>query len=366
MKHFTPISHILQESITEKEIKKIVESFGYKDTGRIVTVTVLIRYLVLSAIVRCSGFRELAQLGEKYNLPKADFSTLCKKASEVPFEIFIAICNYYLNKANKAVRKVMKPVFDQMLAAIDSTCLTAHKNKLVWAPYLRESSGVKYHVMFDVNSNIPVKIFTSEIHAADSSKLFDFIDRKYIFICDRGYRSIEKLAKLDIKQQRFVVRLTDYITVKKIVTNENNKNEEFTDVLCTLGNDRAIKKQYRNHIFRVVSFMGNNGQKVMLCTNIKSLSAEEIAGIYRRRWAIECFFRALKQNFSIKKIFGKSPNSVFAQGLAAFIAYILTYVPFVHMKCKLLCEKTFTDFMRSLRFDTLMLHPKSFRHYLLR
>lgn len=366
MKHFTPITQILQESLTEKEIKKIVDSFGYQDTGRIVTVCILLKYLVLSAIIQCSSFRELTMHGKKYGLPEVNFSTLSKKASEVPFEVFIAVCNFYLNKANRAVRKMLKPKLDKMLAAIDSTCLTAHKNKLVWAPYLRESSGVKYHVMFDVGNNIPVKVCTSEIHAADSSKLCDFINRKYIFVCDRGYRSIEKLTKLDIAQQRFIVRLIDNISVKNIVTNEKNDDEAYTDVFCTLGNDRALKKQYRTHPFRVITFMGANGKTVMLCTNIKSLSAKEIADLYRKRWAIECFFRVLKQNFSIKRIFGKSPNSVFSQGLAAFIAYILTYVPYVRIKHFIDYDIPFSYFLRSVRFDTLVAFSKPFRYFLLR
>ena len=52
------------------------------------------------------------------------------------------------------------------------------------------------------------------------------------------------------------------------------------------------------------------------------LDAEMIAQIYRRRWAIELFFRWIKQNLRLRSFYGTSPNAVRVQLWTAIIAYL--------------------------------------------
>ena len=365
MKEFTPILKILQAVITDDELNNILNTLGYQDKGRILTVGVFFRYLLLSAILKSDGYRELHTQGVQYGLPKVDYSTLSKKAKEIPFEIFLYICNHILAKSNRTTRRKMDPVISRMVAAIDSTCITAHKNKLPWAPYLKESSGIKYHVKFAVDSKLPIQVIPSVIHTGDAEKLPEFRDNNNILVCDRGYRNIAKLSELDFKGQEFVVRLKDNITMLNQIPIDIQHEEGYTDVLCTLGKDRALKKEYRCHQFRVIKFVGNGGKTVMLCTNIIDLSAEVIAEIYRKRWSIECFFRTLKQNFSIKKVFGTTMNAVYSQGLIAFIAYVLTYCSYTKLKFRGKFNDTFHNFLRCLRSNSLRLHWKVFCNSLL-
>ena len=360
MNKFTPISKILQAAISDYELNCILDSFGYVDKGRIVTVSVFFKYFLLCAIIKSESFRELYTQGTQYGLPKVNYSTLSKKAKEIPFEIFLCICNYILWKVNRATRRKINPVFSRLLAAIDSTCITAHKNKMPWAPYLKESSGIKYHVKFAVDSKFPLQVLPSVIHTGDAVKVLEFIDNNNILVCDRGYRNIAKLCELDFKGQEFVVRLKDNITMLNQIPFDIQHEEGYTDVLCTLGKDRALKKEYRSHQFRVIKFVGNGGKTVMLCTNIMDLPAEVIAEIYRKRWSIECFFRTLKQNFSIKKVFGSTMNAAYSQGLIAFIAYVLTFHSYTKLKLRKKYNDTFHNFLRCIRSNSLCVHWKIF------
>lgn len=383
MSKSTPISVILQEAIRDEAVHSCIRQYNalqstlqgqedknvsaypeYRDTGRVMTASMLLRYFLLSAILKSSSFRELQAQGEHYLLPVVDHSTICKKAKEVPFQIYLMLCNQVLEDANRSLRRKMEPVWERLLAAVDSTCLTAHKNKLPWAPYLRESSGIKYHVKFELETELPIQIVISTIHTPDSEKLLEFVDKKYILVCDRGYRSVEKMCKLDYRQQKFVIRLKDDISLRNQIPFDMPHSEEFTDVLCTLGKDRALKKEYREHQFRVIRFIGNKGKTVMLCTNILDIPAEQIDAIYLKRWRIECFFRELKQNFSIKKIFGTTENAVYSQGLIAFIAYILTYCTYKDLTEKQKVDVTFSRFLCLMRIDHLCVHLKTFRHSL--
>ena len=54
-----------------------------------------------------------------------------------------------------------------------------------------------------------------------------------------------------------------------------------------------------------------------------TLGASTVAAIYKDRWAVELFFKALKQNLKIKTFVGTSPNAVKIQVWSALIAILL-------------------------------------------
>ena len=58
-------------------------------------------------------------------------------------------------------------------------------------------------------------------------------------------------------------------------------------------------------------------------TNDLTASAQEIADLYKRRWAIELFFRWVKQTLKISHFFGTSENAVRIQITVALIAFLL-------------------------------------------
>jgi len=60
-----------------------------------------------------------------------------------------------------------------------------------------------------------------------------------------------------------------------------------------------------------------------LLTNRFDLSATTIAEIYKQRWQIELFFKAIKQNLRVKTFVGTSGNAVRIQIWTALIAILL-------------------------------------------
>ncbi|WP_353048293.1 transposase [Planococcus sp. ISL-110] len=91
-------------------------------------------------------------------------------------------------------------------------------------------------------------------------------------------------------------------------------------------------------------------------TNLLNLSAEAIARIYKARWGIESFFRWIKQNLNVPKLFGQMPNAVYNQLFAALIAYVL--IQWLYQKTKLairLPALSLVAFQRTLLTVTLPL-----------
>jgi hypothetical protein len=81
---------------------------------------------------------------------------------------------------------------------------------------------------------------------------------------------------------------------------------------------------------RRVTVLDKNGEELSFLTNIFHLSARTVAEIFRSRWEIEKFFRAIKQNLRIKTFFGTSENALHVQIWTALIAIlILRYLMFL-------------------------------------
>lgn len=126
-----------------------------------------------------------------------------------------------------------------------------------------------------------------------------------------------------------VIRLKDNIqfnrkkSLKGIRTEDSNVTADFT---CTLG---TSQKQTKNR-HRVVEFTDHQGKTIRVVTTLMNIAAEEVADMYKSRWAIESFFRWMKQNLNVPVLFGTTPNAVFNQLFAAMIAYVL--LKFIHVQ----------------------------------
>lgn len=349
MKNNTTIQKILQEVIEEKEIKKLGEKYGYEEVGRKLTAYGLMQYYMGSSILKIKSYRELAETSETLGLRKVDYSELSKKAKEVPYEIFLEACEEIFAKSNREKRRKLTKEYNRVISAIDSTRIVAKNGKYDWAMYKEGQSGIKIHVSYMPETKMPLKIVPTEINVQDMERIQDFYDRGMCLVADRGYINVRKMCEMDYVGQEFVIRIrNDMNILNKIPFDLPHDSSKYEDCLCTVSNDRAIKAQYRHHQFRTVSFLGDNGQKVVLCTNIVDLTANEIAELYRLRWSIESFFKLMKQFLSLSKIFGSSRNAAFSQAFIAFIVYIFLFTLFSFNPL----FPSFISFLRAIIFNS--------------
>lgn len=98
----------------------------------------------------------------------------------------------------------------------------------------------------------------------------------------------------------------------------SHKANVTADFTCMLGTpQKQTKKRHR-----VVQFMDHEGKEIRVVTSLMDITAEEIANMYKSRWAIESFFRWIKQNLNVPVLFGPTKKAVFNQLFAALIAYV--------------------------------------------
>ena len=74
---------------------------------------------------------------------------------------------------------------------------------------------------------------------------------------------------------------------------------------------------------RIEVWLEDKQETIVFVTNHLKLAASTIAAIYRDRWQIELFFKAIKQSLRIKAFIGTSENAVQTQIWTALIAIVL-------------------------------------------
>jgi IS4 transposase len=140
---------------------------------------------------------------------------------------------------------------------------------------------------------------------------------------DRGYNDYELYGKWTREMVYFVTRLkdnTDYIVLEQhpVLANKHILSDERIFF--------ASAKAQKNCPFplrRIVVEDPDSGESIALLTNHFEFAASTIGAIYKDRWQIELFFKALKQNLRVKTFVGTSENALYIQIWTALIAMLL-------------------------------------------
>ena len=100
---------------------------------------------------------------------------------------------------------------------------------------------------------------------------------------------------------------------------------------------------------RLVEFYDSeNDVLLVFLTNNFEATALEVAYLYRNRWQIEVFFKWIKQNLTIKKLWGHSENAV---NIHIWVA-ICTYLIVAYVKHDLKSELSIYEIMQIIGIST--------------
>ena len=128
-------------------------------------------------------------------------------------------------------------------------------------------------------------------------------------------------------QNTFVTRIksnTQYKTLTEKDQPDDSEQDILKDEVIMLTGDKAIKEGMDNVKLRLVHVYKEDENKVIeIISNNLEWSARTIADLYKSRWDIELFFKAIKQNLQIKTFVGTSQNAVKSQIYIALITYLL-------------------------------------------
>ena len=229
---------------------------------------------------------------------------------------------------SESQRRIIAEIKDRTIKLIDSTTISLCLSMFDWAKFRTAKGGLKIHTCWDDNLQIPDLINITEARTHDRYGIGQLVFSKgTIVVEDRGYFDFTLMLARIRAENIFVTRIktnTLYRTVLELDLPDDEDQDIIKDEIITLSSTKAIKMGIGEEQLRLVHVYKEDENKVIeIITNNLEWSARTIADLYKKRWDIELFFKAMKQNLQIKTFLGTSENAVKSQIYVALISYLL-------------------------------------------
>ena len=232
------------------------------------------------------------------------------------FEELVQVCQ------TEAWDRQRKFRFRHPLLSLDSTVIPVCASMFDWARYTKTKGAVKVHTVLDNRSVLPQYAVITDGKTADVkvARTLKF-EAGTILVMDRGYEDHDWWRKLAADGVFFVSRLKD--STSYVIVEERPQPAEpiLRDEVIILASERSKENALR--LRRIEVWLEDKQDTMVFVTNHLGLAASTIADIYRDRWQIELFFKAIKQSLRIKSFIGTSENAVQTQIWTALIAMVV-------------------------------------------
>ena len=229
--------------------------------------------------------------------------------------------------------------FNNKLLSIDATTIELCASVFDWAQFRRTKGAVKLHLMLDHDGLLPCYgvITDGKQHEVTVTRQWEFAPGT-ILVFDRGYTDYNWFERLSKQGVYFVTRLktnADIIEVEDL--NLPQRKGLVSDQIICMTQQAA--ENDNPPMMRRIEFFDDEQQRTLIfLTNNLKLAAATVAEIYKNRWQIELFFKALKQSCKVKTFVGTSANALKTQIWTALISMLL--VKILHMKSTFGCTRS--------------------------
>ena len=256
-------------------------------------------------------------------LPLARRSTLSDALAARPTAVFTAVLGALIPLLTRKLRREI----GDCVRLIDATPLRLSSLSGDWARFSAQVCGAKAHIVYDPDADCPLYCSVTPARVNDITAAKEMpIEPGATYVFDLGYYDFGWWAKLDEAGCRIITRLK--VNTRFSVIEERPLPLEpgniLSDRIGFLPERQARSRQNpMAQAVREVRVTTESGTVLRLFTNDLDAPAAEIARLYRRRWAIELFFRWVKQMLRIGHFYGESESAVAIQVTVALIAFVL-------------------------------------------
>ena len=209
---------------------------------------------------------------------------------------------------------------------LDATAIPLPAHAARWARFSATTCGVKMHVIYDAGAERPIYAAVTAANVNDITAAHEMpIEAGATYVFDLGFYDFTWWSQLDEAQCRIVTRFKKN-TVLRVI--EELELPEGSAILSDRIGFLPTRLSYRRQnpmadAVREVRVRTETGKLLRIFSNDLDAPAQEIADLYKRRWAIELFFRWVKQVLDIRHFLGRSENAVRIQIAVALIAFLL-------------------------------------------
>jgi hypothetical protein len=276
----------------------------------------------------CGGLAASEGKLKHLGLPAAPArSTLAYANEHRPWQLYKTVFEQLLEKCQQLVaqpggKKKRKFRFKNKLLSLDATVIALCASVFDWAQFRRTKGAVKLHLLLDHDGHLPSFAVVTEgkQHEVLVARQLRFAPGT-ILVIDRGYTDYDWFADLTKQGVYFVTRLKDNadygVVEERELPQRKGLRRDQVIYFYKLGEKGEC-------FFRRVEYHDEETDQVLVfLTNHMTLAAATVAAVYKARWEIELFFKALKQNLRVKTFVGTSENALQTQIWTALIAMLL-------------------------------------------
>lgn len=323
--------HIIQKSISSHRSDRYCKSYFTRDQLYATLFGQLNDCNTLRDITAGFNLNEqfIKDLGMTQSPARSTMGDGNKKRDWQVFEdIFTNLLTYYSRYFSRTEGyKVIKELQGKVIRIVDSSTISLCLSLFDWARFRTAKGAIKIHTVLDEETQLPclINITQGAVHDKNFMDHISF-EKDAILVFDKGYYDFATFNRL-YDNHTFVTRIKSNSAT--IVDKENPidplyENTILSDQVVYYKSQKAKEKDIDNKPFRVVTVWDSEKLlKLHLLTNNMELPAHLIGELYKRRWKIELFFKALKQNFRVKTFLGTSENAVKSQLYIAIIAFVI-------------------------------------------
>lgn len=329
MRHHNSVFHGVLQGVPWDVFDRLVEAHGADWRVRQLTTKSQFIALLYGQLEGAASLREIeagmaSHQSRLYHLGAAAprRSTLADANALRPCAVFSELFAVMAARAHRPLRRVLA----QTTYLIDSTGLRIDARSLDWARFSAKVCGVKLHLVYDADADRPIYAAITPARVNDITPAQAMpIEPGATYVFDLGYYDYAWWHKLDDTGCRIVTRFkrnTPLVVIEELPLAEGGPI--LSDRIGFLPRRQGAGR--RNPIqqaVREVRVTTESGKVLRILSNDLDATAQQIAELYKRRWAIELFFRWVKQVLRITRFLGTSENAVRTQIAVALIAFLL-------------------------------------------
>lgn len=262
---------------------------------------------------------KLYHLGTK----PAKRSTFSDANNKRPWKIYEDVFYNTLGKVQKVAPKY-KLDLPRPLYMMDSTVISLCLSLFPWAEFRQKKGAVKIHTLLQADGLLPtfLNITNGKVHDGKAAKNIPVPKGSFLAI-DRAYHDFKQYNQYNNNNIRFVTLMKTNAAYDVTETRPVDKSTGILADEIILFRNAVTRNKYPHPLRKITYCDPKTGKELVFLTNELELDAITIADIYKARWEIELFFKAIKQNLKIKSFIGTSENAVMTQIYVAMIAYLL-------------------------------------------
>ena len=329
MPHHTTVFRDLLKLVPWHQFEALVEDHDADVRVRRLPTKVQFIALLYGQLSGASGLREIvtglcSHAARLYHLGARPVrrSTFSDANANRPSAVFTDLLALMMKQAHRGLRRKLA----ETTYLIDATSVRLNERSAGWAQFSTGVCGAKVHVIYDADADRPIYAAVSPANVNDITAAQQMpIEPGATYVFDLGYYDYAWWAALDAAGCRIVTRFKSNTPLHPV---EELAVASGGNILSDRIGFLPARQAHSRHnpmqqAVREVRITTETGKILRILSNDLDASAEDIAELYRRRWAIELFFRWIKQTLKITRFVGTSENAVRIQIAAALIAFLL-------------------------------------------